>query len=89
MTEEWQLFLLWGLVNGSRDRRRLGPARSTAHQLGAATAAWGAGFIRNRTGEYTAAFLAAGGLALVAAVAVPLIRRAGRGVEAPLPVPMS
>jgi sugar phosphate permease len=61
----------------------------TAHQLGAATAAWGAGLIRTETGEYTAAFLAAGGLALVAAVAVPLIRRAGRGVETPLPVPMS
>jgi hypothetical protein len=37
----------------------------------------------------TAAFLAAGGLALVAAVSMPLIRRAGRGVETPLPVPMS
>ena len=27
MTETWQLFLLWGLVNGARDRRRLGAAR--------------------------------------------------------------
>jgi sugar phosphate permease len=60
-----------------------------AHQLGAAAAAWGAGLIRTETGEYTGAFLAAGGLALVAAVAVPLIRRTGRGVETPLPVPMS
>ena len=49
----------------------------------------GSGLIRTQTGEYTAAFLAAGALALVAAVAVPLIRRAGRGAEAPLPVPMS
>ena len=38
-----------------------------AHQLGAATAAWGAGLIRTHTGEYTAAFLAAGVLALFAA----------------------
>ena len=60
-----------------------------AHQLGAATAAWGAGLIRTETGGYTPAFLAAGGLALVAAVAVLLIQRAGRGVGAPLPAPMS
>jgi predicted MFS family arabinose efflux permease len=60
-----------------------------AHQLGAATAAWGAGLIRTHTGDYTAAFLAAGALALVAAAAVPLIRRAGRGAPAPLPAPMS
>ena len=61
----------------------------TAHQLGAAAAAWGAGLIRTETGEYTAAFLVAGGLALVAAVAVPLIRRTGRDAGTPLPVPMS
>jgi predicted MFS family arabinose efflux permease len=60
-----------------------------AHQLGAASAAWGAGLIRTETGDYTAAFLAAGALALVAAAAVPLIRRAGRGVPTPLPAPMS
>ena len=60
-----------------------------AHQLGAATAAWGAGLIRTQTGEYTAAFLAAGVLALVAAAVVPLIRRTGRGAPTPLPVPMS
>ncbi|MBA2460880.1 MAG: MFS transporter, partial [Actinobacteria bacterium] len=47
-----------------------------AHQLGAATAAWGAGLIRTETGQYTAAFLAAGVLGIVAAVAVPLIRAA-------------
>lgn len=60
-----------------------------AHQLGAATAAWGAGLIRTHTGEYTAAFLIAGALGLLAAAAVPLIRRTGRGADAPLPVPMS
>ena len=61
----------------------------TAHQLGAATAAWGAGLIRTATGEYTGAFLAAGVLGLIAAAAVPMIRRAGRDDTAPLPVPMS
>jgi predicted MFS family arabinose efflux permease len=61
----------------------------TAHQLGAATAAWGAGLIRTATGEYTGAFVAAGVLGLVAAAAVPLIRRAGKGAEAPLPAPRS
>jgi predicted MFS family arabinose efflux permease len=61
----------------------------TAHQLGAATAAWGAGLVRTETGEYTAAFLAAGILGLLAAAAVPLIRRTRRGYESPLPAPMS
>ena len=51
-----------------------------AHQLGAATAAWGAGLIRTHTGEYTAAFLAAGALALIAAAAV---LRSGRPQRAP------
>jgi len=45
----------------------------SAHQLGAATAAWGAGLVRTATGEYTVAFLAAGALALVAAAAVLLV----------------
>jgi predicted MFS family arabinose efflux permease len=45
----------------------------SAHQLGAATAAWAAGLVRTATGEYTLAWAAAGGLALVAAVAVLLI----------------
>ncbi|HEU5171322.1 MAG TPA: MFS transporter [Gemmatimonadales bacterium] len=38
-----------------------------AHQLGAATAAWGAGAIRTETGAYHGAFVAAGALSLVAA----------------------
>jgi len=45
----------------------------SAHQFGAAAAAWGAGLARTATGEYTAAFVVAGGLALVAAAAVLLI----------------
>jgi hypothetical protein len=45
--------------------------------------------IRTQTGDYAPAFLAAGALALVAAAAVPLIRRTGRGASTPLPVPMS
>ena len=59
----------------------------TAHQLGAATAAWGAGLVRTATGDYTAAFLAAGVLGLVAAVAA---LRIGRGARkgAPLPAPV-
>jgi predicted MFS family arabinose efflux permease len=50
----------------------------SAHQLGAATAAWGAGLVRTSTGEYTAAWAVAGGLALLAAVAVLLIAAAPR-----------
>ena len=46
----------------------------TAHQFGAAAAAWGAGLIRTATGDYTLAFLGAGALGLLAALAVPLIR---------------
>ena len=60
-----------------------------AHQLGAASAAWGAGLVRTVTGEYTWAFLAAGILGLVAALVVPLIREAAPGSGEPLPVPMS
>ncbi|MGK6356478.1 MFS transporter [Sphingomonas sp. DT-207] len=40
------------------------------HQLGAATAAFGAGAVRAWTGTYTPAFVVAGAFALVAAVAV-------------------
>jgi len=40
------------------------------HQLGAATAAFGAGAIREWTGSYSPAFLIAGGFALVASVVV-------------------
>ena len=56
----------------------------SAHQFGAATAAWAAGLVRTTTGEYTVAWAAAGGLALLAALAVLLIAvTPRRGVEAP------
>jgi MFS family permease len=45
------------------------------HQLGAATAALGAGLIRTETGSYAPAFLIAGLFGLVAALAVILWRR--------------
>ncbi len=38
----------------------------TGHQLGAACAAWGAGFIRQETGSYLPAFVAAGAIAVIA-----------------------
>jgi predicted MFS family arabinose efflux permease len=41
-----------------------------AHQLGAAVAAFGAGLLRTRLGDYDAAFWAAGAMCLVAAALV-------------------
>ncbi len=38
----------------------------TGHQLGAACAAWGAGFIRQETGSYLPAFVSAGAIAVIA-----------------------
>ncbi len=40
-----------------------------SHQVGAAFAAWGAGWVRDTTGSYDSAFLAAAGLCVVAAAA--------------------
>lgn len=40
---------------------------AAAHQIGAALAAWGAGFLRTQTASYVSAFLSAGLLCLVAA----------------------
>jgi predicted MFS family arabinose efflux permease len=37
-----------------------------SHQLGAAVAAWGAGLVRDSVGDYSAAFVAAGWIAIVA-----------------------
>jgi MFS family permease len=51
------------------------------HQIGAATAAFGAGAIREFTGTYTPAFLIAGAFGLVAAVAV-LAARVQRPAQA-------
>jgi MFS family permease len=46
-----------------------------SHQLGAASAAWAGGFIREQVGNYVPAFLAAGLAAVLAAMAVLAIRR--------------
>jgi sugar phosphate permease len=45
------------------------------HQLGAATAAYGAGLIRVQTNQYVVAFLVAGSACIVAALLAMLIRR--------------
>jgi MFS family permease len=55
-----------------------------SHQLGAATAAWGAGAVRTGTGGYGPAFLVAGAIALVAAGAALVIRSRA---EQPAPAP--
>ncbi|MES2058706.1 MAG: MFS transporter [Pseudomonadota bacterium] len=53
------------------------------HQLGAATAAFGAGLIREQTGSYTLAFLIAGAFALAASMLI-----IGWGVRRPAAVAM-
>ena len=57
------------------------------HQMGAAVAAWGAGELRDVTGSYRPAFVAAGICCLVAAAGVTRIRRrpAPRIMPAPAP----
>ena len=52
-----------------------------AHQLGAAFAAYGAGWLRTTTGAYTVAFMAAGALCLGAAIGVLPVGRGGSGVS--------
>ena len=56
---------------------------AAAHQLGAATAAFGAGAIRTASGNYLAAFVIAGGLCVLAALMSLAIgwRRGGRRPE--------
>jgi predicted MFS family arabinose efflux permease len=49
-----------------------------AHQVGAALAAFGAGYVRDRTGTYTAAWVAAAALCAVAAVVSVGMRRRTR-----------
>ena len=51
------------------------------HQIGAATAAFGAGFLREVQGRYLEAFLIAGALALVAGAAALAIRRQAPTLE--------
>lgn len=59
----------------------------TAHQLGAALAAWGAGWISDHTGSYHLAFVLAGAACVVAAIGVLQIRRPGPLVQ-PIPEPV-
>ena len=56
---------------------------AAAHQLGAATAAFGAGAIRTVTGDYLGAFVIAGGMCVLAALMSLAIgwRRGGRRPE--------
>ncbi|MBU1375289.1 MAG: MFS transporter [Alphaproteobacteria bacterium] len=56
------------------------------HQVGAATAAFGAGVLRDIQGNYMGAFIIAGCLGIVAACAALMIRRPGDGPAA-TPVP--
>jgi sugar phosphate permease len=49
-----------------------------AHMLGAAIAAWVAGIVREHVGDYAAAFVAAGWIALIAGFAALAIRRPER-----------
>ena len=46
-----------------------------AHQFGAAVSAWVAGVVRENVGDYSAAFVAAGWIAIIAGFAVLAIRR--------------
>jgi predicted MFS family arabinose efflux permease len=59
-----------------------------AHQFGAAIAAWVAGGVREHGGDYAAAVVAAGWIAIVAGFAALAIRRGiSQGPEAPTSVP--
>ena len=55
-----------------------------AHMLGAAIAAWVAGLVRENVGDYAAAFVAAGWIAIVAGFAALMIRR-----REPVPVALA
>ncbi len=48
---------------------------AATHQLGAAAAAWTAGYVRTETGDYLGAFMAAGALCLAASIMVIMIDR--------------
>lgn len=61
---------LCNLAFGERDAPILFGWIMAGHQLGAATAAFGAGLIREQAGTYLPAFVAAGVLAIVAAIVI-------------------
>jgi predicted MFS family arabinose efflux permease len=57
-----------------------------SHMVGAAIAAWVAGIVRETAGDYAAAFVAAGWIAIVAGFAALAIRRKGPDVEPTVPI---
>ncbi|HEX7389578.1 MAG TPA: MFS transporter, partial [Acidiphilium sp.] len=57
---------------------------AAAHQIGAASAAWAAGYLRTITGSYFDAITAVGVFCLIAAALTPLIGR-GYGTRRPVP----
>ena len=54
-----------------------------AHMVGAAIAAWVAGIVRDSVGDYAAAFVAAGWIAIIAGFAALAIRRPERATPVP------
>lgn len=59
---------LANLTFGERDAPILFGWITAGHQIGAATAAFGAGLVREQTGTYLPAFMTAGALAIGAAI---------------------
>jgi sugar phosphate permease len=57
-----------------------------SHMVGAAVAAWVAGIVRENVGDYAAAFVAAGWIAIVAGFAALAIRRKGPDADVSVPV---
>ena len=58
---------------------------AASHQLGAAFAAWGAGFLRVETGDYLSAFMISGGLCLIASLMVSFIGASRRQLAPAIP----
>jgi MFS family permease len=59
------------------------------HQIGAASAAFGAGLVRTEYSTYLPAFFVAGALCIIAALAVISVRKSsGVGIAVPAPVPV-
>ena len=59
-----------------------------AHMVGAAVAAWVAGIVRESVGDYAAAFVAAGWIAIIAGFAALAIRRDPRDSAPASPIPV-
>jgi predicted MFS family arabinose efflux permease len=66
---------LTNLSFGERDAPIVFGWVMVGHQIGAATAAFGAGVIRETTGSYLPAFVLAGIFGVLAAVAIPMTAR--------------